>query len=138
MLGQRYECAAAVAICDPHRRLMGLVRLEDLLAAGDSSTMRALMDADPPVAAPGTDQEVAAWKAVRHGQNALAVVDAQGTFAGLIPAERLMGVLLWEHDEDLARLGGFARDTASAKECSSVSAALFTGDTPLRAGHGAP
>src|SRR3990170_111561 len=76
------------------------------------------MDADPQVVAPGVDQEVAAWKAVQHGETSLAVVDAEGRFAGFIPPGRLLAVLLWEHDEDMARLGGFVRDTAAARTAS--------------------
>ena len=117
LAGVRYECASAVAVCQDGM-LRGLVRLEDVLAADAAAVIGDLMDADPPVVAPGTDQEIAAWKAVRQRQNALAVVDGDGAFRGLIPAERLMGVLLWEHEEDLARLGGFARDTASAREAT--------------------
>ena len=35
--------------------------------------------------APGVDQERAAWKAVQHGESALAVVDDDGRFIGFLP-----------------------------------------------------
>ena len=73
------------------------------------------MDPDPPVVAPGADQEAAAWKAAHHGESSLAVVAGDGTFRGLVPPARLLGVLLAEHDEDLARLGGFLTTSASAR-----------------------
>ncbi len=76
------------------------------------------MDPDPPVVAPGTDEEVAAWTAVRLSEPGLAVVDEAGGFHGLVPPDRLMAVLLAEHDEDLARLGGFL-GTASAARAAS-------------------
>jgi magnesium transporter len=76
------------------------------------------MDADPPVVRHGVDQEVAAWKAVQHGESALAVLDDDGHFIGLIPPQRLLAVLLAEHDEDMARLGGFLKGTAGAREAS--------------------
>ena len=85
--------------------LVGIVPIEDLLAADDDVTAERIMDGDPPRIAPGADQEVAAWRAVQHRESGLAVVDADGMFLGLIPADRLLGVLLHEHDEDLARLG---------------------------------
>jgi magnesium transporter len=115
--GVRFDTASAVAICED-AVFRGLVPLEDVLAADPAATMRELMDTDPPIVAPGTDQEIAAWKAVRNDENAMAVVDGAGAFLGLIPAERMMGVLLWEHEEDLARLGGFARDMQSAREAT--------------------
>jgi magnesium transporter len=76
------------------------------------------MDPDPPFVGPGIDQEVAAWRMVQHGESSLAVVDADGRFRGLIPPTRMLAVLLEEHDEDMARLGGFLAGTAEARRAS--------------------
>jgi magnesium transporter len=76
------------------------------------------MDVDPPLVMPGVDQEVAAWRAVKHEESALAVVDAQGRFVGLIPPHRLLAVLLSEHEEDLTRLGGFIKNASLARNTS--------------------
>ncbi len=73
------------------------------------------MDPDPPVIRPGLNQEEAAWKAAHHGESSLAVVDAEGSFRGLVPPERLLKVMLVEHDDDLARLGGYLSSSASAR-----------------------
>jgi magnesium transporter len=126
MPGHHYQTAAVVAVCAAGR-LVGLAPIERLLAADHQATMTEVMDADPPVVAPGTDQEHAAWAAVQHGQSLVAVVDAQGRFHGLIPPQRLLAVLLEEHEEDLARLGGFLRSTAAARGTSveSVSKRLW-------------
>jgi magnesium transporter len=67
------------------------------------------------------DQESAAWTAVRHGETSLAVADVDGRFLGLIPPHRLLGVLLAEHAEDMARLGGYLHDTGSARAASEES-----------------
>jgi magnesium transporter len=117
LVGRRFDSVGDVAVLQG-ARLVGLVRLEDLLAAPDDATLAVIMDDDPPIVAPGTDQERVAWKAVEHGESSLAVIDAEGRFVGLIPPDRMLGVLLWEHDEDLARLGGFLRRTASARSAS--------------------
>ena len=112
--GYAFDTVAEIAICEDGK-LVGLLNIEDVLAAPAATLARQIMDPDPPVVAPGLDQEVAAWKAVQHGESSLAVVDAVGHFMGLIPPSRLLAVLLSEHDEDMARLGGFLRDTASAR-----------------------
>jgi magnesium transporter len=115
--GQRFDSAADLAVLDGER-LLGLVALEDLLAAPDTTRIEALMDPAPPTVAPGVHREVAAWRAVRHGEGSLAVVDTSGRFGGLIPPRVLLDVLLDEHDEDLARLGGFVHDSAAARAAS--------------------
>jgi magnesium transporter len=117
LAGAAFESAAHVVVCEG-LRFRGIVCIEDLLAARADVTAAALMDADAPVVAPGTDQEIAAWRAVRHGESALALVDAQGRFAGLIPPHRLLAVLLSEHEEDLSRIGGFLHSTESARRAS--------------------
>jgi len=114
--------AADIAVCDngsgrPYR-LLGLIPIERVLSAPDRTLAQAIMDPDPPVVSPGLDQEKAAWKAVRHGESSLAVVDSDGTFRGLVPPARLLSVLLREHDEDLARLGGYLSSTASARHAT--------------------
>jgi magnesium transporter len=117
MSGRRYDCLSDIAVCDG-RQLVGLLRVEDALAAPVDAPASEYMDADPPIVKHGVDQEVAAWKAVQHGEGALAVVDDDGQFLGLVPPQRLLAVLLAEHDEDMARVGGFLRGSAGARQAS--------------------
>jgi magnesium transporter len=117
MRGRHFDSAAVLAVC-VHERLVGVATLERMLAASSESTVAQVMDPDPPVVEPGADQEHAAWVAVQHGEPGLAVVDSSGRFRGLIPPQRLLAVLLAEHDEDLARLGGFLRSTDAARGAS--------------------
>ena len=115
--GVHFESATHIGVCEDSK-LVGVLRVEDLLAALPDTKIRDIMDADPPVVGPGVDQERAAWKAVQHGESALAVVDNGGRFIGFIPADRLLAVLLHEHEEDIARLGGFLHDTSMARAAS--------------------
>ena len=117
LTAHRYESVADIAVCHGDR-LVGLVPVELVLAAPEGNEIGTLMDSDPPVVGPGTDQEVAAWKAVTHGETSLAVVDADDRFVGLVPPRRLLMVLLSEHDEDMARLSGVLRSTRSARRAS--------------------
>jgi magnesium transporter len=115
LLGASFRCAEDVAVLRADRTLAGLVPIERLLGADVDASVGGLMDADPPAVAPGADAERVAWKMVEHGESSIAVVDAQGRFAGLIPPSRMLAVLLAEHDEDLARLGGYLAGTQRAR-----------------------
>ncbi|MCC7258350.1 MAG: magnesium transporter [Gammaproteobacteria bacterium] len=112
---RRFRCASHVVVTRG-RQFAGIIRVEDAMAAGETDTAVQLMDARAPVVSPGADQEVAAWRAAQRGESALAVVDAHGDFAGLIPPDRLLAVMLAEHEEDLSRLGGFMRSSASVRQ----------------------
>lgn len=85
--------------------------------------MASLMDADPPVVAPGSDQEAVAWEMVRRGESSVAVVDASGGFEGLVPPQRMVAALLAEHDEDVARLGGYLASTHRARQAAEETVA---------------
>ena len=117
LAGKRYESASHIIVCDGEK-FLGIVGIEDLLSASPDATLDELMDRNPPFVAPGIDQEVAAWRAVQHREAALAVVDQDGRFLGLIPPDRLLAVLLSEHEEDLSRLGGFTTSTTAARVAS--------------------
>lgn len=118
LAGRAFESAAHIVVLRGVQ-FAGLIRIEDVLAAGDDARAAGLMDTETPVVAPGVDQEVAASRAAMRGESALAVVDARGNFAGLIPPHRLLAVLLAEHEEDLSRLGGFLRATASVRSSTA-------------------
>ncbi|HSJ17310.1 MAG TPA: magnesium transporter [Solirubrobacterales bacterium] len=117
LVGADFDYVEDVAVLDGEE-LVGLVRLERLLAADAGARVRELMDPDPPRVAPETDQEAAAWKMVAHRESSLAVVDEDGGFRGLIPPYRMLGALLAEHDEDLARLGGYLAGASRARSAA--------------------
>lgn len=123
MAGNHFDSASDVAVCDDGR-LLGLISIERLMKATGDVLARDIMDADPAVAGPGIDQEAAAWKAVEHGESSLAVVDDNGLLIGLVPPRRLLAVFLREHEEDLARIGGFMRGTQAARMASQENVAL--------------
>ncbi|MGH2656540.1 MAG: magnesium transporter [Actinomycetota bacterium] len=118
LAGRRYASIAAVAVCDGDR-LAGLIRMEDLFGAASDRRAFEVMDRVPPAVVLGDDQQVAAWKAVRHEESTLAVVDQDRRFVGMIPPTALLRVLLTEHEEDLSRLGGFLHDAAAAREATA-------------------
>jgi magnesium transporter len=117
MTGVRYETVADVAVLDGER-LVGLVPIERVLAASPATPISSIMDSEPPVVGPGLDQERAAWQMIRHGESSLAVVDEDGRFRGLIPPARMLAVLLEEHEEDMARLGGYLASTEHARSAA--------------------
>jgi magnesium transporter len=120
LVGATFECADDVVVLDGHR-LVGLVAIERLLAASESTSIEQLMDPDPPVVAPGSDQEAVAWEMVRRGESSVAVIDSHGSFVGLVPPHRMIGALLAEHDEDLARLGGYLSRASQARQAIEES-----------------
>ncbi|HEX2417125.1 MAG TPA: magnesium transporter, partial [Micromonosporaceae bacterium] len=116
--GNRFDTASVVAVCEDNR-LVGLATIERLYAAPADARLSDVMDPNPPVVRPDTNQEHAAWRAVRHAEPGLAVVDAAGRFQGLVIPHRLLGVLLARHDRDVALRGGFLGSAAAARAAAT-------------------
>lgn len=117
LLGETFECADDVAVV-AEGVLVGIVPIERLLAAAEDEPIARIMDADPPVVSPGAYQETVAWEMVRRGESSVAVVDRDGRFQGMIPPHRMLAVLLAEHDEDIARLGGYLSSSQTARQAA--------------------
>ncbi|QQZ14452.1 magnesium transporter [Rhodococcus sp. 21391] len=115
--GRQFEAASVVAVLDDDH-LVGVAVIERILGAPGGATIGDVMDPDPPTVTPDTDEEHAAWQAAQDGKPGLAVVDADGRFRGLIAPPQLLTVLAHEHDEDLARLGGFMHSVEAARTTS--------------------
>lgn len=114
-----FEEASNVAVVDSDE-LVGLVPAERLLAADPGAVVGSLMKSIFPTVDVDEPLEPAAGQMVRQGASAIAVADSRQRFVGLVPAARVVGLLLTEHDEDLARLGGYrssaGRDRRAAEE----------------------
>jgi magnesium transporter len=115
--GAAFECADDVAVVSDGR-FVGIVPIERLLSASETDRVAAIMDGDPPVVTPGADPERVAWEMVRRGESSVAVVDGDGRFIGLIPPHRMLRVVLSEHDEDVARIGGYMASTQRARQAA--------------------
>jgi len=118
LIGKKYDSASVAAVCDGDL-LVGLVTIERLLSARAGAVVGDVMDPDPPTVSPDTHQEHVAWRAVQHGEPGIAVVDDRGRFRGLISPQALLVVLLEEHDEDMARLGGSLGSASEARAAST-------------------
>jgi magnesium transporter len=117
LAGQRFEFSGDIAVLDGPA-LVGLLPMESLLAADPPARVSEVMDRDPPVVAPGLNQEQVAWKMVERAESSVAVVDDAGSFVGLIPPYHMLSVLLEEHDQDLARLSGFTASSNMARDAA--------------------
>lgn len=120
VLGRSFDSAADVVVLEGER-LAGLLPIEALLAADPGARVGDLADPSPASIRPEASQEVAASLMAEHRGRSLAVVDPAGRFLGLIPPQRMLGVLLEEHEEDLARIGGFRAGTGRARQAAEES-----------------
>jgi magnesium transporter len=105
-------------------RLVGIVPVERLLVAGDDALLESLMDRPPAVASPDDDPERVASLAARSGARSVAVVDEWGRFLHMVAPESVIAVLSEEHEEDMARIGGFLARSGSARSAAEEDVRL--------------
>ncbi len=124
-LGRRgLELASEVVLVDGSR-IRGVIGIEPLLAADAAQSIERVVRTDVVVVDLDTDPELVAARAAERGARIVAVTDERGHFVGLVPAERLLGILSREHEEDLARIGGSLSSAAIQASEEPVSRRLW-------------
>ena len=99
-------------------RLVGTVPVERLLTTRAEAPLASIMDAPAVVVLADADPERIALQAARAGARSVAVVDDDGRFVRMVQPEQLLAVLSAEHEEDLARLGGFLARSGAARSAA--------------------
>jgi magnesium transporter len=117
LAGKRFEVAKEVVVLEGGVAI-GVVTLENLLACQDGQRVRDVMQPDPPIVTEDTDQELVAHRMVDQGGGCVIVAEPDGQFRGLISAENMLAVLLAEHDQDLARLGGYMAGSSRSRSAA--------------------
>jgi magnesium transporter len=97
--------ASVVAVFDGEL-LVGLLSVEHLATADPRTAVSELMVTPPASVDPETPIESAAAVMIAHDQTAVVVARPGEALLGIVPPERLARVLLAEHEEDMARIGG--------------------------------
>ena len=111
---EKPACVELILVTDADGRLAGVVPIGRLLGALEKRIAE-LLDASFPRVAAEADQEHAASLALRHGVDALPVVDRDSRPLGVMPSQALLQVMRREHVEDLHVLAGIQRETATAR-----------------------
>ena len=114
--GHRYESVTLFCVTDADGRLLGVIRIADLLAAPPETRLEELMWRDAPRVHADVDQERVASLALHHVLNAIPVVDHNDFLLGVIPSEALLHILRLEHVEDIHHIAGIRRETTRARE----------------------
>lgn len=108
---------AYVAVCESER-LLGVVPAVALLRAPPAALLSELVMPVSASVGAGESAERVAWLAGHVGAELIAVSDEAGHFLGLVLAQRLLPLLVSEHELDLAHLGGFLRGATRARTAS--------------------
>jgi len=107
---------ASVYVVDAQRRLLGFVRLRDLVTADPKSCLREIMSSDVISVSVDADQEDVADLVDKYDFMAIPVVDDTHSLVGAVTVDDVLDVIEEEATEDIYRLAG-----SSAEEEDSES-----------------
>lgn len=113
--GQRFDCADSVFVVDADGHCIGIVRINDLLAAPPEQELGAIVEEEYATARLEDDQEEIALLAMEKDIIAVPIVDRDNRLVGAVPPEALLDILRHEHMEDLQRFAGITRHHAGAE-----------------------
>ncbi len=117
--GERHGTVSHTALVDGDGRFVGLVRATDLIAARDDELVGDLAMPNPPVVESTQSRLQATWAVTERGESEAAVVDSDGRFVGIVPAPRMLAMIVRDHEDDLARLSGYLHQGDSARRASN-------------------
>lgn len=104
--GQEVEDFYTVFVVGPDRRLIGTIRLVDLVMADPESTIDGLVEEPAATVHPGEDQEQVGRLIARYNLAAIPVVTPVGVLLGRITFDDVIDVIEAEQTEDILRLAG--------------------------------
>jgi len=102
------DTPGSIFVTDEDGRLMGALRVRDLLFSPESERLSAIMEADVPRVETDTDQEEVGNLFRKYDLLALPVVDEAERLVGVITVDDVLEVIEEEDSEDIHRLGGTA------------------------------
>jgi magnesium transporter len=104
--GAEMETLNVVLVTDERSRLLGRIRLTDLVLAEPERTARELMQEQAGVLHAADDREAAVDIFMKYDAVALPVVDARGTLVGMVTVDDVLDVAAEETTEDFQRMVG--------------------------------
>ena len=108
---------AAVYVVDERERLLGVVRLRQLVTSRPGSRLGDLMETDVISVRVEADQEEAADLVDKYDFMALPVVDADGRLLGAVTVDDVLDVIAEEATEDIYKMAG---SSAEEEESESI------------------
>lgn len=105
-VGSEIETIYYLYVVDNRQRLVGVCSLRDVVISDPSKRIEQIMEADPIVVHPETDQEEVANLLSKYDLLAVPVVDELGRMLGIVTIDDVVDILVSESTEDVLKLGG--------------------------------
>ncbi len=105
-------------IVDAERRLIGSVRLQELILADPGSRVEDVMEREPLSVGVGDDQEEVARQIGRYDILALPVVDRAGRIVGIVTHDDALDVVHEEATEDFHKVGTIGKLAENVRDAS--------------------
>jgi len=110
--GREVEDFYTVFVVDERNRLLGTVRLDDLVIAEPTETIESLVEEPVASVLPDVDQEEVGRLISRYNLASISVVNELGVLLGRITFDDVIDVMEAEQTEDLFRLAGVGDEEA--------------------------
>ncbi len=105
-------------VMDPGRRLIGSVRLQNLILAAPETKIADLMERETLAVGVNEDQEEVANKIARYDVLALPVVDGDGRLVGIVTHDDALDTLQEEATEDFYKVGTVGKLDQSVRDAN--------------------
>jgi len=105
-------------VTDDERRLIGSLRLQDLILAPASARVAQIMDPNPIAVHVNDDQEEVAGKIAKYDMVAIPVLDAEDRLVGIVTYDDALDVLEQEATEDFHLVGTVSKTIINVRDAT--------------------
>lgn len=101
-----YDTINYIYVVDARGVLKGVVSIKELFRQNKEVSVGSIMKRDLIISRSHTDQEKAAYKALKNNIKAIPIVDKDGVFLGVMQSDNILNVLYEEIQEDIFHYAG--------------------------------
>lgn len=103
---ENFESINYIYLLDSQHRLKGIASVKEIFRRPKNENLKQFTQQKPITIKPNTDQERAAYLALKNNIKAIPVTDHQNRFLGVLPYDTILNTLFYETTEDTMKLGG--------------------------------
>jgi len=111
-----YDTINYVYIVNENKELIGVVSLRELFKMDGNENLEKYTNKHLVTVRSSTDQERLAHLAIKHSIKAVPVLSKDHRFLGVVPSDKILEILNYEHTEDVLRFAGVQHKHAPAVE----------------------
>ncbi|MDD4996042.1 MAG: magnesium transporter [Patescibacteria group bacterium] len=112
-------------VVDEEKKLLGIFSIKEIYHLPKETKVEKIMEKAVIKINPETDQEQAAYLAIKNNIKSVPIIDKNNVLLGILPSDQILKIIYKETQKDILQLGGISRAEINLEEDFSLSKISF-------------